>query len=180
VAVRVTGPGCVVANDCGLQALHRHGHLLTTRPDPGGDMLCKPADDLPGGAVLRALIGGRHIRVEFGRERPRLRPVHHHLDEAHRVRVLPQPPPRLTGLRVEAGHPRLIGIAGKRGELAHLVLGAGGVAAGEAAAFGEVVVIGAVVVGIQVGTRAARCAPVNLHSAVQFLQLLPTISNSVQ
>jgi hypothetical protein len=36
------------------------------------------------------------------------------------------------------------------------------------------------VVGIQVGTRAARCAPVNLHSAVQFLQLLPTISNSVQ
>lgn len=75
------------------------------------------------------------------RERPRLRPVHHDLDEPHRARVGTQPATRLTGLRIQAGDPHLVPVAGQRGQLDDRSVGTGHEPPSDAGAFGEVVVV---------------------------------------
>ena len=91
VPVRIAGAGGVVPHRHRLQPLDRDGDLRAARTDPGGRVLGEPADDLRRGAVLRRLIGRRDIGMQLRRERPRLRPVHRHLDEPHRPRVGAQP-----------------------------------------------------------------------------------------
>jgi hypothetical protein len=56
----------VVPHHCRLQALDRNGDLPTGRADPSRHMLREPAEYFPGGASLRTLMGGRHVRVELG------------------------------------------------------------------------------------------------------------------
>lgn len=66
VPVRVSGSRGVVPRHCRLQALDRNGDLPTARADPSRHMLREPAEYFPGGASLRTLMGGRHVRVELG------------------------------------------------------------------------------------------------------------------
>ena len=101
--------------------------------------------------------------------------VGHHLDEPHRVPIGPQPPARLTGARVAAGHPGLVGLAGQRRELLHPT-GGGGVAARDAGALGQVVVIRPAPVGLQVGPGSRGRTGVDLHAAVH-CQRHPTMTN---
>jgi len=88
VTMRIPRPGRVVPHRHRLELLDLHLHLPASRPDPGGRMLSEPADDLGCGAVLRAVVGGGDVRVQLGGQRPRLRAVHGHLDEAHRPVVV--------------------------------------------------------------------------------------------
>ncbi len=50
--MRVTGPRRVMPDHRGLDPLHRHLDLSSTRPDSGRRVLSHPADDLHGGLVL--------------------------------------------------------------------------------------------------------------------------------
>jgi hypothetical protein len=165
--VRIPGAGGVVPNGHRLQHLDRHLYLPAARPDPGGRVPRQPADDLRCGAVLRRVVGGGDFRVHRGRQRPGLRAVDHDLDEPHRPIVGAQPPPRHAGVRISAGHPRLVGLSGQRRTFLHPPV-AGGEAAGQAAALGQVVVIGPAAVGHQVRPGSRWRAGVHLHPTVQF------------
>jgi hypothetical protein len=123
----------------------------------------------PGGVVLRGLVSDRDVGVQLGRERPRLRPVHHHLNEPHRRRVGAQSAAGLTGVRVQAGDPRLVPVTGQRGQLDHWPVRAGGVPPCDAAPFGEVVVIGAGSVRVQIVPGSRRGPAVYLDPTVHLL-----------
>jgi len=88
VAVRVACPGGVVPHHRRLQPLDRHLHLSASRPDPCGGVLGQPTDDLDRGPVLGRVVRRRDLRVQRRRQRPRLRTVHHHLDEPQTMRIL--------------------------------------------------------------------------------------------
>ncbi len=173
--MRVLRAGGVVPHRRCLQDLQRHLHLAAPRADAGGCVLREPGDDLLGGPFLRRLVGPGDVRVQRGGQRPGLRAVDHHLDEPHRMRVAAQLTPRLAGVRVPAGDPGLVGIAGQRRQLGHPTI-RGSEALGDARALGEVIVIGPAPVGLHVMPRSLRCAGVDLHSAVH----LPTPPNNDQ
>jgi hypothetical protein len=173
--VRIPGAGGVVPHRHRLHYPDRHLHLAAARADPGGRVPRQPADDLDRGAVLCRVVGGGDVFVQRGGQRPGLRPVDHHLDEPHRVSVGAQPPPRLAGVRIPAGHPRLVAVAGQRRPFPHPPAG-GGEAAGQAGALGQVVVIGPAAVGLQVRPGRRRRPGVDLHSTAH----LPTPPNNDQ
>ena len=170
MAVGVTGPGGVVPDHRRLDLLHRHLHLPAARPHPRRRVRGDPADDLLGRTLLCRIQGGRDLRVEGGRERPGLRAVDGDLDEPQRVRVVPQPALGLAGLDVVAGHPPLVGlaveVAGLPHRRAHRVAHIGDVPGRDAGTFGQVVVVGTGVVGLDVGTRGSGRAAVELHPAM--------------
>jgi hypothetical protein len=117
-------------------------------------------------SVLCGFVGGREVGVQLRRERPRLRPVYRHLDEAHRAPVGAQPAARLATVGIEAGDPPLVGVTPERSEFTHRPVAPGGVPARHPGPLGQVVVIGARPVGVQVVARSRRRAAVHLHSAV--------------
>lgn len=165
--VRIPRAGRVVPHRHRLGHLHRHLHLPAARPDPGGGVLAEPADDLGGSPVLRRVVRRGDLRVQRRRQRPRLRAVDHHLDEPYGPVIGPQPAPRLAGVRIETGDPRLVAVTGQRRQLLHPPNG-GGVAAGDARPLGQVVVIGPAPVGLHVMPRRRRRTGVHLHPAAQF------------
>jgi len=163
--VRVTGPGGEVAYDGGFDLLHRHLHLPAPRPYPGCRMRRQPTDDLLSSRHLRGVICLGNLRVQRRRERPRLRPVDGDLDEPHRLIIGSEPAFRCPGFNVVPGDPPLVGLA------VHVVPvleapGCGDDPHRNAAALGEVVVVGPGSVGLDVVPRGGRRSPVDLHAAV--------------
>jgi hypothetical protein len=100
--VRIAGARGVMPHRHRLQPLDRDRDLRPARTHPGGRVSSEPADDLLRCSVLCGFVGGREVGVQLRRERPRLRPVYRHLDEAHRAPVGAQPASRLT--KNWAGH----------------------------------------------------------------------------
>jgi hypothetical protein len=119
-------------------------------------------------AVLRRVVGGSDVGVQRGGHGPRLRAVDHDLHEPDRPVVGAQPSPGLAGLGVEPGHPGLVTVPGKRCQLLGPAVRAGGEAAGDPGALGEVIVIRPAPVGLYVVPGGGRCAGVDLHAAVHF------------
>src|SRR3954466_13457887 len=76
-------------------------------------------------------------------------------------------PPRLPGVWVPAGHPALVALPRQRRTLLHAP-GGGREAAGQAGALGQVVVISAAAVGLQIRPGGRRRAGVHLHSTMHF------------
>ena len=152
MAVRVTGPGGVVPHHGGFDLGDRHLDLAALGSDPGSGVLGDPADDLLGRPCLRGVQRVGDLGVERGGEPPGLGPVHHDLDEPQRLRIGPQSPLRDTGLDVVAGDPFLVGLAGETPGRGHPGQWRGGVAVGDTAALGQVVVIGTGAVLLDVGT----------------------------
>ena len=70
MSVRIAGPGGVMPHRHRLDLGHGHLHLRAARTDPGGRVLRQPADDLLSRRVLRGVIRGGNVGVQFGRERP--------------------------------------------------------------------------------------------------------------
>jgi hypothetical protein len=130
-------------------------------------VLGEPGDDLLAGPVLRRLVRMGDVWVQGGGQRPGLGAVDYHLGEPNGVLVAAQLPPRLAGVRVAAGDPGLVGVAGQWRQLAHATVG-GGKAASHPRAFGEVVVVRPAAVGLHVVAGSRRRAGVDLHSAVHF------------
>ena len=109
VTVRVTRAGGVVPHHRGLEPLHRDLDLPPARAHPGGGVLGQPPDDLDRRRLLRRVVRRRDLGMNRRRQRPGLRPVHHHLDEPQPVLIGAEPALRPT-LGVEAGDPRLVGV----------------------------------------------------------------------
>ncbi len=105
VPMRITGPRGEVTHDGGLDLLDRHLHLPAPRTDPGRRVLGQPADDLGRGTILGSVVRRRDLRVQRGRDRPRLRPVDRDLDEPHRLVVVAQPALRRAGARRRSRRP---------------------------------------------------------------------------
>ena len=173
--VRISGAGGVVPHRHRLQHPERHLHLPAARADPGSRVPGEPADDLDRGAVLRGVVGGGDVQVHRGGQRPGLGAVDHDFDEPHRTLVGSQPPARLPGVWVPAGDPALVGLPRQRRTLLHPP-GGGREAAGQAGALGQVVVISATAVGLQVLPGSRRRTGVDLHPAMHF-QCHPTMTN---
>jgi hypothetical protein len=85
VSVRIAGAGRVVRDGHRLELLDGHLHLTAPGADPGGGVLCQPADDLDGRPVLGRVVGGGDVRMQRRGQRPGLRAVSHDLHESHRV-----------------------------------------------------------------------------------------------
>src|SRR5680860_806958 len=160
--VGVTGPGGVVPHHRGLDLLDRHLDLMAPRPDPGGRVLGEPADDLLGGSVLGAVVGGRDLGVKRGGQRPRLWSVDHHLHEPDRSSVGAHPALGCTRGRVVPADPRLVGVTGQRSPIAHPHGWRGEVTLCNAGAFGEVVVIGTPAIGLDIAARSSGRAAIDL------------------
>lgn len=165
VPMWVPSPGCEVMYDGRLDLFDWHLYLPIARPDPGGGMGSEPTDDLLGRRNLRGVVRLGDLGMQRGRERPRFRPVDGDLDEPHRLVVLPQPALGSAGLDVEAAHPLLIRLAVHVWSVLD-ALGGGGDPHGNAAALGEVVVVGTRTVGLDVVAGCRRCTPVDLQAAV--------------
>ena len=165
VTMRVTGPRGVVPHDSRLELLHRHLHLPPTRPNPGGGVLGHPTDHLTSRPIHRRVERRRDVGVKCGGQRPGLRPVDDDLDESQRMGVVTQPASGRTGHCVVAGDPELVCRAVEITDPMHRA-GAGDVVLGQPGAFGQVVVVGPGVVGLDVGARGGRRAPVELHPTV--------------
>jgi hypothetical protein len=155
VPMRITGPGRVVPHRHRLQLLDRNLDLTPPRTDPGGRVLGQPADHLRRGPVLRPVVGGRDVRVQRRGQRPRLRTVHHHLDEPHPLSVGPQPPFCRAGDGVVAGHPRLVGVPVQRPARNDPALG-GDVPVRDTGPLGQVVVIGTRPISLHIRTGSGR------------------------
>ena len=166
MAMRVSGAGGMVPHRHRLQHLDRGRDLLTAGPDASGGVLPEPADDLLRGTVLRRVVGGGHIGVQFRGQGPGLRAVHRHLHEPHRARVVPQAAPRLSSVGVDAGDPRLVRVAIHPGQLDNVPVGVDGVPLGEGLRLGEVVVLHPRAVLVQVFAGASRVPAVDLYPAV--------------
>ena len=174
VAVRVAGARGVVTYDGRLDHLHRHLHLSAARPDPGGGVLGHPADHLARRPIHRRVVRRRDVGMECGGERPGLRPVDDDLDEPQRACVVAQASLGRAGQHVVPGDPALVRRAVEVADALHRS-GAGDVVLGQAAAFGQVVVVGARVVGLDVGARGSRRAAVELHSTVHRPRHRPSV-----
>jgi len=142
VAVRIARPGGVVPHDRCFDLGHGHLDLAALGSDPGGGVLGDPADDLLGRASLRRIKRVGDLGMQRGRERPGLGSVHHDLDEPQCLRIGSQPPLRGTGFGVKAADPFLVGLAGEAPGRAHAGQWGGDVTSRDAAALGQVVVIG--------------------------------------
>jgi hypothetical protein len=129
-------------DDGGLDHLHRHLHLSAAWSDAGGGVLGHPSDHLPRGPIHRRVVRRRNVGVECGGKRPGLRPVHDHLDKPQRTRVVAQAPLGSAGQHVVPGDPALVRRAVEVTDALHSS-GTGDVVLGQAAAFGQVVVVGA-------------------------------------
>jgi len=160
----------------GLEPLYRDLYLPAPRTDPGGRVLGEPGQDLGRGPVLRRRIRGRDVRVQLRRERLRLRSVHHHFDEPHRLPVTTQPTLRHAGHRVEAGHPRLVPLPRQRPDPAHTLRRGCEITLRETSPFGEVIVIRPPPIGLQIIPRSSRRTPIHLQPAAHF----PTPFNNNQ
>lgn len=146
VSVRVAGAGGVVPDERGLDLLDGHLDLLAAWADARRRVLRDPADDLAGRARLRKLVGVGDVGMERGGKRPGLGPVDDAFDEPESVVVVAQSAPRLAGRDVVPGDPAFVARAVEVGASfgAHAVGTDGdGLVLGDAAAFGEVVVVGA-------------------------------------
>ena len=152
MAVRVTGPGGVVPHHGCLDLGHGHLDLAALGSDPGGGVLGDPADDLLGRPGLRGVQRVGDLGMQRGRERPGLGSVHHDLDEPQRLRIGPKSALSDTGRDVVSGDPLLVGLAGETPGRGHPGQWRGGVAVGDTAALGQVVVIGTGAVLLDVGT----------------------------
>ncbi len=169
VSVRVAGAGGVVPDERGLDLFDRHLDLSAAWSDTRRRVLRDPADDLAGRARLRVLVGVGDVGVERGGERPGLGSVDDDLDEAEGVVVVAQSTLRVAGGDVVPGDPAFVARTVEVGtSFAVHAIGADGdgVVLGDAAAFGEVVVVGARVVGLDVGARGGCGPAVELHSTV--------------
>ena len=100
--VRIPCPGRVMADHRRLHPFYRRRDLPAAGPDPARDVRADPTDHRRRRPVLRRLQRGRDVRTQFRRQRPGLRAVHRHLDEPHRLPVVPQPP---RGLPVSGSTP---------------------------------------------------------------------------
>ena len=105
---------------------------------------------------------------------PGFRAVDGDLDEPDRVRVLPQPTPWLTGDEVQPGDPCLIPIAVQHAHTFDSTVGGGGEMLREAGALGQVIVIDAALVGLDIGTCRGCCSAIHFYATMHY-QSRPTI-----
>src|SRR5674476_259944 len=155
----------VVAHSGGLDLLDGHLYLSATRPDPRRGVLSQPLDDLLGGSVLGCVIRLGDTRIECGCQRPGLRPVHDHLDEPHSGCVLTQPTSRFATQWVETRDPRLVAVAVEFSDGLDAI-GCGNETLSQPRSLGEVVVVDAGVVGLDVVARRGRVPAVYLHTTM--------------
>ena len=116
--VRVTGPGGVVPDHRRLDPLHRHLHLPTPRPHPGGRVPGDPADDLLAARSCAASSAAEISGCRAAASDQVFGPFTITSTNRNAVRVLPEPALRLPGLDVDAGHPLLVGLAVHRARVA--------------------------------------------------------------
>jgi hypothetical protein len=165
VAVRVAGSRGVVTYDSRLDHLLRHLNLSAARPDARGGVRGHPTDHFTGCSIHRGVVRRRDVGMESGGERPGLRPVDDDLDESQRACVLAQASFGRAGQYVVAGDPAFVPRAVEVPDALH-PSGAGDVVLGQAAAFGQVVVVGARLVRLDVRARGSGRAAVELRSTV--------------
>jgi hypothetical protein len=172
--VRIPSPRRVVPHRDSLQQLDRHLNLTSPRTHPRRRVLGQPADDLGRRAIHRRVVRRRDIGVQRGRQRPRLRPVDHDLDEPDRARVLPQPPPRRSSERVATRNPGLVGIAIQGAEILDTAVGSSDEPLREARSLGQVVVVHPGMVGLDIVARSRRHTAVDLDPTLH-VQHQPTL-----
>ena len=165
VSVRVACPGGEVAYDGRLDLLDRHLHLAPSRSNTGRRVRGEPVDDLPRRGHLRGIVRIGDVGVQCRRERPGLRSVDGDLDEPHGLVVLAQPPLHCACLDVVSGDPSLVGRAVHVGSALDAIGGRDEVH-GDPAALGEVVVVRAGPIGLDVVSSGGCCAAVDLHAAM--------------
>ena len=175
--VRIARPGGAVPHRHRLHHLHRDLDLSASWTDPGRRVLSEPVDDLFRGAVLRRVVGGADVRVQLRRERPRLRPVHGHLDEPDRIRIASQPASRYTRARIDAGHPRLVPVAGQRRQPRHPGVQRGDPPLGYPGLLAQVVVVSPDPIGFDIVAGSSRRRSKHLHPAVHFQRQSITANN---
>ncbi len=163
--MRVAGPRRVVPDHRRLDPLHRHLDLPPTRTNPGRRVLRDPPDDLLGRPILSRVERLRHLGMQCRGQRPGLRPVDGDFDKPQRFRILADPPLLATGVGVEPSDPLLVGLPVHRPDMFEAVRGCLDPGR-EASPLGEVVVIRARVVALDIGARGLRRAPVELHPAM--------------
>jgi hypothetical protein len=168
VPVWVAGAGAVVPHRHCLQSLDGCRDLRAAGTHARRRVLAQPLNDLIRRLVLRRLVRGRHVRMQLRGERPGLRPVHDHFDEPHRARVGAQPTTRLPAVRIETSDPRLVAVTRQGGEFDDATVRAGGEPTRHPGVFGQVIVIRAGPIGVEVVAGSRRCAPVDLDPAVHF------------
>jgi len=174
--MRVAGSGGVVPDGSCFDPLDGHLNLSAPGTDPRRGVLGQPPDDLPGGSVLGCVIRLGDPRIECGCQRPGLRPVHDHLDEPHSGCVLTYAAARLATQRVEPSDPRLVPVTVKWSNGLDSIE-CGNETLGQPRSLGEVIVVDAGVVGLDVVPRRGRVPAVDLHSTVHDSPP-PSISNN--
>lgn len=152
-------------HDCRVDFVDRDLDPRPARPDPSGRVLRQPTDNLACRAVLGCVVSGGNIGMQFRGERPRLRSVDDDFDEPNGVVVVAQPSFCRAGIRFETGDPGLITVTSQRRESTCFLTVRCDVAVGESAALGEVIVIGAAAVGLDIVPSRRRSAAINLQSA---------------
>src|SRR5665647_224821 len=174
--MRVAGSGGVVPDGSCFDPLD--GHLNLSAPgDRSASWRAGPTpDDLPGGSVLGCVIRLGDPRIECGRQRPGLRPVQDHLDEPHSGCVLTYAAARLATQRVEPSDPRFVPVTVKWSNGLDSIE-CGNETLGQPRSLGEVIVVDAGVVGLDVVPRRGRVPAVDLHSTVHDSPP-PSISNN--
>jgi len=163
VPVRIPGPAGEMLHRHRLDPLDRRRHLPTTRPDPGRGVPTHPGHDLDRRPVLRRRVRPRDVRMQLRGDRPRLRPVDDHLREPQRMLIVPDPPARLTGARVNPGHPRLVGVTIQLRHRLDLPVPAHAVPLREAGPLSQVVVIRPPPLRLHIVPGSTSRTPIELH-----------------
>jgi hypothetical protein len=114
MTMRIPSTGREMPHRHRLDFLDRHLHLPAARTDTSRRMPREPGDYLHRGAFLRRLIRSRDVRVQLGRQRPRLRTVHDHLDKPHRPVVITEPAFCHPDVGINPGDPRLVTLTRQR------------------------------------------------------------------
>ena len=126
VPVRVASPRGLVDDRDGFQLLNRNHLLPTAWPDTGDGVLAEPGPDLAHRVPLRGIQRLRHLRMQRGRDRQRLRGVHHHLREPRAalspLARLPRGSHRLPRERVDPVDPLRVLIGRQRALTDHETL----------------------------------------------------------